>query len=136
MKTNNVNSVNFNAALRVTNSAKNSIYHSNSHNTVVSNLVFNRTMSKLEDKLCGEFPFAGDVFFDTISKKTKTANPHTNSQYELRLFDKSVDFNFDHNRIFHNHEHRPIEEKIEHEADTQSNYLFNAYLYLRRQFGK
>ena len=135
IKTNSINNHSVGAALRVTQAAKESVYKNCQHNTFISNLVFSRALDKFRNRICGEFPFAGDVFFDTISKKTKSMKPNTSSKYELRLFDKTVDFDFNHNRIFYNHENKPIEEKVEQEANAQANYLFDSYLYLRRQCG-
>ena len=110
----NQNSTAFNAALRVTPAAKSVVYTSGAQNTHVANMIFDRTMNKFQNMLYGKFPFAGNVFFDAISKKTKAAKPHTNSQYEMRISDASVDFDFNHNSILYNHSNQPIEEKIEH----------------------
>ena len=126
----------FNAALKVTPAAKKTVYNSGSQNTIVSNIVFNRSMDKFRNMLYGEFPFAGDVFFDAISKKTKSANPHTRSKYEMRIMDKAVDFDFNHDRVFHYNDNRSLEEKIEQEANIQAGYLHNTYLYLRGTLGK
>lgn len=120
----------FGAWLRVTNAAKTAAQHCPTQNTVVSNLVFDRTMRKFNNMLSGEFPFAGNVFFDTISKKTKVAKPGTASNYELRINDQSVDFNFNHHSVFNQHGNG-IEDKIENESNTQAAYLFDAYKYLR-----
>jgi len=129
----------FKAALRVTPEAKNVVYNSGAYNTIVSRRVFDDAMKKFAARLCGEFPFAGDVFFDAISKKTKSLKPETKSRYEMRLFDKQVDFDFNHNRIYVDglyHNNQPIEQKIAQESDAQAGYLFNTYLYLRGLCGK
>ena len=126
------NSTNFGAGLRVTSAARDIAHHYPTQNSVVSNLVFDRAMNKFRLMLCGEFPFAGDVFFDTISKKTKAAKPGTSSNYELRINDSSVDFNFNHNGVF-NRQNSHIEDTIEQESSAQANYLFDAYKYLRHK---
>ena len=136
MKINSVNCApavnpNFKAGLKVTPAAKNAAYHFPTQSTVVSSLVFDRSMRKFSAMISGQFPFAGNVFFDTISKKTKSARPWVKSNYELRINDKSVDFDFNHHRVFDNHSNASIEEKIENESNMQAGYLYNAYLSLR-----
>ena len=126
----------FNASLRVTKAAKDVVYKEKSQDTLVFNYIFKRSMDKFQNMIFGEFPFAGDVFFDEISKNTKAAYPHTKSKYEMRIMDKVVDFDFNPRTSFHNHSKKSIEENIEHEANTQAGYLHNTYLYLRRTLGK
>ena len=121
----------YKAALRVTPEAKNVVYQQGYGNTIISSQVFDRSMNKFQSMLYGEFPFAKDVFFDAISKKTKAVKPHTKAKHEMRLFDKTVDFDFNIDGIKHDYSGRPIEEKIENEANKQAGYLYDTYLYLR-----
>ena len=90
------------------------------------------SVHKLNERIKNEYP-AGTIFtLDIIKNKKKVSPSGKNSNYEIRVGDKSVDYYFDFENILHNPEYhgKSDAERIDLESTKQSNYLYDTYKFL------